>query len=179
MKKLVLSILLTISAAVSQACQPGVPGSGPSGDPNCMGPIVNSPGYYGNSNQRSSSPPTRIIETIIVHKPSKYGALALSDKTGDVAGAINANSKTEAKREAIRRCESNKRNGSCKIITWVRNGCVAAATGKSGKVWKLFKAAEKPGRAEQVAMNRCTASGASGCKILMPEGCSVPEGMYN
>ncbi|WP_373742078.1 hypothetical protein [Neisseria sp.] len=88
MKKLVLSILLTISAAVSQACQPGVPGSGPSGDPNCMGPIVNSPGYYGNSNQRSSSPPTKIIETIIVDRPSKYGALAHDKKTGSVGGRL-------------------------------------------------------------------------------------------
>ncbi|WP_373742091.1 DUF4189 domain-containing protein [Neisseria sp.] len=75
----------------------------------------------------------------------------------------------------MRQCNSK----NCKVITWVRNGCIAAASGKLGKKSVLSRAAEIPGKAEPVALSRCRATGATGCKIVMPEGCSVPEGMYN
>lgn len=149
-----------------------------------QGPLQQDPslcqyGYNPNCHSNNNNPPKKIIQHVHIDVPSKFGALALNSKTGNIAGALNAQSKVEAEKEAIKRCENGKNHGSCRVIVWVRNGCVAAVQGKSGKSWKLYKAAEKPGQAESVAMNRCKASGATECKILMPEGCSVPDGMYN
>ena len=129
----------------------------------------------GNNSQYSPPPPKRVIETTIIHKASKYGALALDEKTSALGGAINSNSLSEAKKAAIRQCGEK----GCKVITWVRNGCIAAAGGKAGKYWKLAKAAEPPGKAEPLAMKRCQAMGVSDCQIVIPEACSVPDGMYD
>ncbi|WP_373767709.1 hypothetical protein [Glaesserella sp.] len=31
----------------------------------------------------------------------------------------------------------------------------------------------------QIAIKQCEADGATNCKIVMPEGCSIPDGMYD
>ncbi|WP_373739997.1 DUF4189 domain-containing protein [Neisseria sp.] len=148
-----------------------------------QGPLQQHPalcnyGYNPNCNHGSAST-KKIIETTIVHRASKYGALANDRKTGSISGALNANSLAEAKKAAIRQCSQGGKNKDCKVITWVRNGCIAAASGKLRGKFIIYKAAEKPGQAESVAMSRCKAAGVSGCRIIVPEGCSVPEGMYN
>lgn len=125
--------------------------------------------------QGHTAPPKKVIHTTIIHKASKYGALAWDKKTNMVAGAQNANSLSEAKKAAIQQCGKK----GCKVITWVRNGCIAAVTGKKGNLFRLFKAVEPPGNAEQTAMKQCKTMGASNCQILIPEACSIPDGMYN
>lgn len=127
------------------------------------------------SGNTQAPPPKKIIRHITVNVPSKYGALAANEKTGSVGGASNADSLSEAKKAAIRQCGEK----GCKVITWARNGCIAAAGGKLGKHWKLSKAVEKPGESEAVAMKRCKSTGASNCQIIISESCSVPDGMYN
>lgn len=139
--------------------------------------IYNSdPPQSGSSNAASAK---KIIRHITVDVPSKYGALALNEKVGHIAGALNKDSKREAMQSAKIQCEQGTKGKPCKVITWVRNGCVAAAAGTLKGKAIITKAAEKPGKAEEVALNRCRASGAQTCEIIMPEGCSVPDGMYN
>lgn len=127
--------------------------------------------------QGNTSPQKKIIETTIIHKASKYGALASNKKTGAVGGVINMNSLSEAKKGAIKRCEDGGKHTPCKVIAWVRNGCIAGVADMHRN--KLFRATGKPGDAEQLAMSYCKKSGSTNCEIVLPEACSVPDGMYN
>lgn len=122
------------------------------------------------------TPPAKIIRYTEVKVPSKYGALAFNSKKGAIGGFINANSKTEAQRKAIQRCEQGGKYAPCKIIASVRNGCIAAVSGKSKSgTNKIFRAIEERGVAEKVALNECNSSGYNNCEIVMPEGCSIPD----
>ena len=135
---------------------------------------------YNSSPPQSESSPAqkKIIQTTIVHKASKYGALALNKRTGYTGGAVNMASKDEAKREALRSCE--QAGGTCQVIVWAKNGCIAAVQGRKGNKWILFKnVAENPSTAEQSALNRCTSSGLAECRVLGQAGCSIPDGMYD
>lgn len=127
------------------------------------------------SNQSGGISP-RIIKKVTVNVPSKYGALALDEKRSILEGALNMSTEQEARRTAIQRCQQSG-GRACKIIVSVRNGCIAAAFGKSksGAGGKVSKAAAKPGQAEQIALNRCKNSGLTECRIVVPEGCSIPD----
>ena len=107
--------------------------------------------------------------------PSKFGALAYSQKTGYLTGSLNQNSLAEAKREAVKRCQQGSRNTPCKAIAWVRNGCIAAAEGKIKNKFVVIDGAGPQGTAEQAALQNCRAGGATECRILAPEGCSLPQ----
>lgn len=122
----------------------------------------------------SGSAPQKIIRYTEVKVPPKYGALAFNKKTGGVAFSTNMNSKSDAQQDAIRKCERAGK-GKCQISVWVKNGCIAAASGKIGSRFKMFPAAENPSQAESVAMNSCKTSGASECEIFLPENCSIPD----
>ena len=172
MKKLMFILLIQISATGAFACTPGA-GNGPTGDPNCMGGVLSTDPYYNGSQRNSSSRPSKIIRHTVVNVPSKYGALAVNRETGISAGAINADSLQQAKKLAIQRCEKGG-NAPCKVVSWVRNGCIAGAEGKLGTKWKSFYAGREQGQAEQTVMSQCNASGATDCKIVIPEGCSIP-----
>ena len=165
MNKFILILCIGISSAFSFACSPGV-GGGPSGDPHCMAPILaNDPYYNGSMKQQSRQP-----QTI----PSKYGAVAINNNIPTSAGVLNMKSLREAKREAIRRCEAGG-NAPCKVLGWIRNGCIAIAEGKKGDKWvSYFAGEEQPGVAEKNAVNKCIAANASNCRIFVPEGCSLP-----
>lgn len=113
----------------------------------------------------------KIIQEIEVKVPSKYGALAFDKTTGSFAGSVNANSLAEAKKAAIHQCQDK----NCKVTTWVKNGCIAAAWGTKGNKGALYQSADKQGRAEKAAFNRCKRAGASGCKIVFLEACSTPD----
>lgn len=120
----------------------------------------------------------RLLKKIIYHDvkvPSKFGALAFSEKSGHIGGALNQNSKAEAQNAAIRQCEKGSRNAPCKAISWVRNGCIAAASGKLKNQTKVIGGAAEPGLAEQAAITNCKNAGMTECKVLMPEGCSLPQ----
>lgn len=123
----------------------------------------------------NSTPPPKKIIYHDVKVPSKFGALAFSEKSGHIGGALNQNSKAEAQNAAIRQCEKGSRNAPCKAISWVRNGCIAAASGKLKNQTKVIGGAAEPGLAEQAAITNCKNAGMTECKVLMPEGCSLPQ----
>ena len=123
---------------------------------------------------RSTPPPKKIIY-YDVKVPSKFGALAFSEKSGHIGGSLNQNSKAEAQNAAIKQCEKGSRNAPCKAISWVRNGCIAAASGKLKNQTRVIGGAAEPGLAEQAAITNCKNAGMTECKVLMPEGCSLPE----
>ena len=134
-------------------------------------------GYNPNcSSGSSSAPPPKKIIYHDVKVPSKFGALAVSVKAGYIAGSLNHGSKEEAQREAVKRCRQGSRNTPCKAITWVRNGCLAAAKGKvKNNQFILSDAAGPQGTVEQTALQNCRNRGATECEIIMPEGCSLPQ----
>ena len=124
----------------------------------------------------NSTPPPKKIIYYDVKVPSKFGALAVSVKAGHIAGSLNHSSKEEAQREADKRCQQGSRNTPCKAITWVRNGCLAAAKGKvKNNLFILADAAGPQGAVEQEALQKCRNRGATECEIIMPEGCSLPQ----
>ena len=129
--------------------------------------------------RHSQAAAPRLLKKIIYHDvlvPSKFGALAVSVKAGHIAGSLNHNSLAEAKREAVKHCQQGSRNTPCKAITWVRNGCLAAAKGKvKNNLFILADAAGPQGTVEQEALQKCSNRGATECEIIMPEGCSLPQ----
>ena len=114
------------------------------------------------------------IEYVDVHVPSKFGAIAISKKAGHITGSLNHRSLAEAKSEAIKRCKKGSNGASCEILKWVRNGCVAAAVGNLKGTPIIIGGAAEQGFSEQTAITNCTNTGAQECRILMPEGCSLP-----
>ena len=117
----------------------------------------------------STPPPKKIVYV------SKYGAVATNEKTGISSGALNKDSIEEAKHEAIKACEQGGRNAPCKVAICAGNACLAAATGKEGKKFRVFYTArEKPGQAEPAALKQCNKAGLKNCEITIPEGCSFP-----
>ena len=149
-------------------------------DPVTRGALQNNPalcqyGYNPNctsSRQYQQNQPTEIVN---INVPSKYLALAINPKTGMSGGALDMDSRAAAEREAIRTCERGGSNAPCKIIVWARNGCVASAHGDEGKRPRLFTITGGPGFAEAEALRRCRAAGVPGCRILIPETCSLPK----
>ena len=133
-------------------------------------------GYNPNcsSGSRGTPPPKKIIYHD-VKVPSKFGALAYSQKAGHLAGSLNQNSLAEAQREAVKHCQKGSRNTPCKAIAWVRNGCIAAAEGKINNKFVVIDGSGPQGTAEQTALQNCRAGGATECRILAPEGCSLPQ----
>ena len=127
----------------------------------------------------SSAPPPKKIIYYDVKVPSKFGAAALNMKTGYGAGVLNKNSLSEAKKEALAQCRQGDRNAPCKVVSWVRNGCIAAAKGqviKNPKIWKSFYAEKEKGLAESEALAQCRADPkVTNCEIYLPEGCSLPR----
>lgn len=123
----------------------------------------------------NSTPPPKKIIYHDVKVPSKFGALAYSQKAGHLAGSLNQNSLAEAQREAVKHCQRGSRNTPCKAIAWVRNGCIAAAEGKINNKFVVIDGAGPQGTAEQAALQNCRAGGATECRVLMPEGCSLPQ----
>ena len=149
-------------------------------DPVTRGALQNNPalcqyGYNPNctsSRQYQQNQPTEIVN---IEVPSKYLALAMNMKTGMSGGALDMDSRAAAEREAIKTCERGGSNAPCKVLVWARNGCVASAHGDEGKRPRLFSVTGKPGFAEAEALRRCRAAGVPGCRILIPETCSLPK----
>lgn len=130
-------------------------------------------GYNSNCTSKGSNSGRHIIYNTI-NLASKYGAYAVSKKTGNISSSFNENSKEKAKRVAINKCESIQGNGKCESLGWVRNGCLAIAVGKLGKKSQIFGIGKEKSLAEPAALKKCQKSGAKNCRILMPEECSLP-----
>mgnify|MGYP000299217528 FL=1 len=121
------------------------------------------------SRQHQRKQPTEIVN---INVPSKYGAWAINPKTGISGGALEMDSLAAAKRQAIKTCEEGGKNKPCKVLAWVRNGCLAVAQAKDGSA---FFGITPPGMAESEALRKCQKHGASQCRIIAPEGCSMPK----
>ena len=121
------------------------------------------------SNNGSTQSQPKVVN---IDVPSKYGAWAANPKTGISGGALEMDSLAAAKRQAIKTCEEGGKNKPCKVLAWVRNGCLAGAQAKDGT---LFFGSTEPGLAEAEALRKCQKHGASQCRIIAPEGCSMPK----
>ena len=121
------------------------------------------------SRQHQRKQPTEIVN---IDVPSKYGAWAVNSKTGLSGGALEMDSLAAAKKAAIKTCERGGKNKPCKVLAWVRNGCIAVAQGKDGT---LFFGTKNTGRTEEEALRKCQESGSSQCSIVANEGCSLPK----
>jgi len=170
MKKLAFILCMGLSTMFSFACSPGV-GGGPSGDPHCMAPIlVNDPYYNGSMNQQQTP--------VVVHIPSKYGAVAMNMDTGYGSGVLNQDSLSKAKKAALTQCRQGNSKAPCKVVATVRNGCIAAAKGQiinNPIMWTSFFAAKEKGLAEAAALAKCKADPkVRDCQVYLPEGCSLP-----
>lgn len=95
-------------------------------------PSVNIGNSYNNNGNSYNNNGSSYNNTnpVIVNLPSKYGAVAYSQKAGIISDSGNEDSLKQAKRVAIQKCEKVSSGESCKIYTWIRNGCLAVATGK-------------------------------------------------
>lgn len=132
-------------------------------------------GYNPNCGSSGQHQQRRTTEIINIDVPSRYGAWAANTKTGESGGAFDMESLEAAKQQAIKTCEQGGRNAPCKVMAWVRNGCIAIAKGKSGKKWTAFPSTLGPGLAEADALRKCQASGSSQCSIFSDEVCSMPR----
>ena len=125
---------------------------------------------YSNNGYAQNQP--RVVN---IDVPSRYGAWALNSKTGIAGGALEMDSLEAAKREAIKTCEQGGQNKPCKVLVWVRNGCIAVAQGKDSKSWRNFFGTTPPGMAEIEALRKCQEHGLSQCKVVVNEACSLPK----
>ena len=170
MNKFILILCIGISSAFSFACSPGV-GGGPSGDPHCMAPILANDPYYNGSMNQQQTP-------VVVHIPSKYGAVAMNMDTGYGSGVLNQDSLSKAKKAALAQCRQGNSKAPCKVVATVRNGCIAAAKGQiinNPIMWTSFFAAKEKGLAEAAALAKCKADPkVRDCQVHLPEGCSLP-----
>ena len=170
MNKFILILCIGISSAFSFACSPGV-GGGPSGDPHCMAPILANDPYYNGSMNQQQTP-------VVVHIPSKYGAVAMNMDTGYGNGVLNQDSLSKAKKAALAQCRQGNSKAPCKVVATVRNGCIAAAKGQiinNPIMWTSFFAAKEKGLAEAAALAKCKADPkVRDCQVHLPEGCSLP-----
>lgn len=132
-------------------------------------------GYNPNCGSSGQHQQRRTTEIINIDVPSRYGAWAANVKTGESGGSFDMESLEAAKAQAIKTCEQGGRNAPCKIMSWVRNGCIAIAKGKSGKKWTAFPSTLGPGLAEADALRKCQESGSSQCSIFSDEACSLPK----
>lgn len=121
------------------------------------------------SNNGSAQRQPKVVN---IDVPSKYGAWAINPKTGISGGALEMDSLAAAKRQAIKTCEEGGKNKPCKVEAWVRNGCIAVAQAKDGSA---FFGITPPGMAESEALRKCQKHGASQCRIIASEGCSMPK----
>ena len=146
-------------------------------DPATRGALQNNPalcqyGYNPNctsSRQYQRNQPTEIVN---IEVPSKFGAWAINPKTGISGGALDMDSLEAAKKLAIKTCEEGGTNKPCKVRAWFRNACLAVAQAKDGSA---FFAVTPPGMAEAEALRKCQKRGALQCRIITPEGCSMPK----
>ena len=116
---------------------------------------------------------------VIVNLPSKYGAVAYSQKAGIISDSGNEDSLKQAKRVAIQKCEKVSSGESCKIYTWIRNGCLAVATGKKNGVRTIFRGYfSTEGNSERLALENCSSEKYKECAIIVPERCSLPTPLF-
>ena len=161
MKKLLLA-LLGISSGAALACTPGV-GNGPSGDPYCMGAILNNP--YANGSSAYQEPPPPQIQYYEVG----YAAIAVNDSNSNLHWTVNANSPEEARKEVLASCQQKDGAGAaCTVVFGTHEEYFSVTQGqKDGRTTFFF--ADGTLSFER-SMADCQAAGMSDCEDVVIEG---------
>lgn len=73
-------------------------------------------GYNPNCSSSGQHQQRRTKEIVTITVPSKYGAWAMNVKTGIAAGALDMDSLSAAKKQAIETCEQGGKNKPCKVL---------------------------------------------------------------
>ena len=94
----------------------------------------------------------------------RFGAFAVDPTTGSYGYASGISSKKGAFKAAIADCGG----GGCAVTSWVRNGCLAAASGGISS----YVARADLKQAEAAALERCSRNGVA-CRIEY-SACSLP-----
>ena len=144
-------------------------------------PSVNIGNSYNNNGNSYNNNGSSYNNTnpVIVNLPSKYGAVAYSQKAGIISDSGNEDSLKQAKRVALQKCEKVSSGESCKIYTWIRNGCLAVATGKKNGVRTIFRGYfSTEGNSEKLALENCSSEKYKECAIIVPERCSLPTPLF-
>ena len=126
--------------------------------------------YNNNGNSYNNTNP------VIIHVPSKYGAIVLNHKTGIITDSVNEDSLAQAKRVAIQRCEKSGDGKFCKVYAWIRNGCHALATGTKNGIRYISRGhSSTEENTEKLALENCNSQKYKECVIMVPERCSLPD----
>ena len=134
-------------------------------------PSVNVGNSYNNNGSSYNN-----MNPVIIHVPSKYGAIVLNNKTGIITDSVNEDSLEQAKRVAIQRCEKRGNGKFCKVHDWIRNGCHALATGTNNGIRYILKGySSTEGNSERLALENCNSQKYEECAIIVPERCSLPN----
>ena len=125
--------------------------------------------YNNNGNSYNNMNP------VIIHVPSKYGAIVFNHKTGLITDSVNEDSLAQAKRVAIQKCEKKGDGKFCKVYAWIRNGCHALATGTKNGIRYISRGhSSTEGNTEKLALENCSSEKYKECAIIVPERCSLP-----
>ena len=126
--------------------------------------------YNNNGNSYNNMNP------VIIHVPSKYGAIVFNHKTGLITDSVNEDSLAQAKRVAIQKCEKKGDGKFCKVYAWIRNGCHALATGTKNGIRYISRGhSSTEGNTEKLALENCSSEKYKECVIMVPERCSLPD----
>ena len=151
-------------------------------------PSVNVGNSYNNNGSSYNN-----TNPVIIHVPSKYGAIVLNNKTGIITDSVNEDSLAQAQRVAIQRCEKRGAGKFCKVHSGIRNGCLALATGtKNGLRFLSRGYSSTEGNSERLALENCSSRNYKECVIIVPnvvlfqttdykiyfERCSLPTPLF-
>ncbi|WP_434991203.1 DUF4189 domain-containing protein [Xanthomonas melonis] len=150
----ILLVSLAFSVSAQTACPVGVaPGS-----PQCGPDSGTSRGDI------PAPPPTPTGEWI-----KTWGAIAMSNSTGDVGTSVGKFSEKEATDSAIIQCEKDGA-ADCKVQLVYRNQCSALASSKRDT---FFQASSSKEAASEGVLAICERSNTGSCSVMY-SGCSDP-----
>lgn len=90
-----------------------------------------------------------------------FGALAYSPSKGVDGYSFNYRTKSAAQARALQQCRA--RASGCRVVAFVRGGCIALAVGRvSG--WGAASGASRP-QAKSRAVSSCRKYGVGGCRV--------------
>ncbi|MCC8535495.1 DUF4189 domain-containing protein [Xanthomonas codiaei] len=151
---LILMLSLTFSVSAQTACPVGVaPGSAQCG-----------PDSGTSRGDIPVPPPTPTGEWI-----KTWGAIAMSNSTGDVGTSVGKFSEKEARSSAINQCGIDGAT-DCKVQLVYRNQCSALASSKRDT---FFQAASSKEEASDGVLAVCERSNTGSCSVMY-SGCSDP-----
>ena len=92
---------------------------------------------------------------------NKFASIAIDPSTNTAGWSFNYNTRALAQRRALSECRVRSSRNGCRIVTWVRNGCVAVAARRRGSTLVRWAGNFAPTRAgaQRRARSRCQSDG--------------------